>query len=298
MDFPLATAFLPLLRARDWGGELPPEQAVETLLAHALATARAAWPTVTILPSPLVAALAAHLPADAPFAEALGKLHVGDLALTCACAQGQPAALQALEARFLSQLPMLVGHIDRSPAFLDEVAQTLRERLLVRKGDCEPRITAYRGQGPLLGWLRAAAVRTALNLRRGKAVTSSQQLDETAARLLTPGDDPELDLIKVRYREEFQASLRAAFAALTDEQRNVLHMHLIGGLSTTRIGALFKVNHTTVSRWLAAARESIFDETRRLMSQRLRLRPEEFESLVRVLRSQLDLSLTGLLQSP
>lgn len=53
-----------------------------------------------------------------------------------------------------------------------------------------------------------------------------------------------------------------------------------------------------VSRWLAAARESIFDETRRLMSQRLRLRPEEFESLVRVLRSQLDLSLTGLLQSP
>lgn len=86
------------------------------------------------------------------------------------------------------------------------------------------------------------------------------------------------------------------FSALSDEQRNVLHMHRLGGLTTTLIGALFKVNHTTVSRWLAAVREAVCEETRRMLSGRLHLRPEELESLVRVSRSQLDLSLTGLLQ--
>lgn len=296
MNTSLATEFLSSLQLRSWSGTLPAEKVLEPILQGLLDRARAAWPTVALPSTLFLHALAACLPEGGEVADALGKLHTDDLYLACACAHGLTAAIQAFDARFLGQIPTMVGQIDRSPAFIDEVAQTLRERLLVRKGDAEPRIAAYRGQGPLLSWLRAAAVRAALNLRRGKAAKDSQPLETAAERLLTPGQDPELDIIKARYRDEFQAALRDSFTVLSDEQRSVLHMHLIGQLTTTRIGALFKVNHTTVSRWLAAAREAVFDETRRLLSQRLRLRPEEFESLVRVLRSQLDLSLTGLLQ--
>lgn len=86
-----------------------------------------------------------------------------------------------------------------------------------------------------------------------------------------------------------------SFSILPDEQRNVLHLHVVGGLSTPRIAALFKVNQSTVSRWIAAARESIFTQTRTLPGARLGLRAGEFESLVRLLRSQLDLSIGRLL---
>jgi hypothetical protein len=44
-----------------------------------------------------------------------------------------------------------------------EVCQVLREKLLTSASGQPPRLAGYLGQGPLAAWLRAAAVRTALN---------------------------------------------------------------------------------------------------------------------------------------
>ena len=48
---------------------------------------------------------------------------------------------------------------------VDDVKQELREKLLVASGAL-PRIADYLGEGPLTGWVRVSATRTALNLLR------------------------------------------------------------------------------------------------------------------------------------
>jgi RNA polymerase sigma-70 factor (ECF subfamily) len=270
-------------------------------LAAALSAAQAAWPGVTVDPAAYLAFLASRMEAEAnserSLAAQLAALHTADLYLVCGCIQGDAHALRAFDTAFLREVPRFIGHLDRAPAFCDEVAQVLRAKLLVRDGEKPPGLDSFGGRGPLTSWLRAAAVRAALNLRRRKIDQATDSAEEVSERILIPGQDPELDFIKARYRDEFKAALREAFSALSDEQRNVLHLHVVGGLSTPRIATLFKVNQSTVSRWIAAARESIFTQTRTLLGERLGLRTGEFESLVRLLRSQLDLSIGGLLST-
>jgi RNA polymerase sigma-70 factor (ECF subfamily) len=58
------------------------------------------------------------------------------------------------------------------------------------------------------------------------------------------------------------------------------------------------VNRSTVVRWLADVREALFKETRRLLRERLRLNDSEFESLMGLVRSDLDLSISIFLTAP
>jgi len=78
---------------------------------------------------------------------------------------------------------------------------------------------------------------------------------------------------------------------LTAEQRNLLRLHFLDGLNIEKIGAVMQVHRATVARWIAAAREEILENVRRDLNQRLRLEPSEFESLVNLVRSQLQVSI-------
>src|SRR6185369_4971546 len=95
-------------------------------------------------------------------------LHVADLFLACACALGDARALALFEDRLMTQVPTHVARIDRSPAFADEVKAQLRDKLFVARDGAPPKIAHYSGRGPLGGWLRVTAIRTAQNLLRGR----------------------------------------------------------------------------------------------------------------------------------
>jgi RNA polymerase sigma-70 factor (ECF subfamily) len=51
------------------------------------------------------------------------------------------------------------------------------------------------------------------------------------------------------------------------------------------------VHRATSARWLKRVREQLYQETRRGLMARLRLTPSEFESALRLVRSQLDVSI-------
>jgi RNA polymerase sigma-70 factor (ECF subfamily) len=57
------------------------------------------------------------------------------------------------------------------------------------------------------------------------------------------------------------------------------------------------VHRATVARWLASAREVVLERTMAQLGDDLRLDPAELVSLIRVVRSELDVSLQGLLAS-
>lgn len=223
------------------------------------------------------------------------SLHIEDLYLACACAQGSEAALVEFERHYLAKVDHFLPAGDRQPAFLDELRQVLRDKFFVGRSGAPPRIAQYSGRGSLHSWVRTAAVHAARNLHRGRDNASLQTSSEAALGALISDPDPELSYLKDRYRQDFKEACQAAFASLPPEQRDVVRMHYVEGLNIDRIGVQLGVNRATVARWRIAARQSIFDETKRQLRSRLRLSDSEFGSLARLIRSQLDVSLAKVL---
>jgi len=231
-----------------------PSPALERALASALADARKAWPDVPVDESDFLERLAHHLPDGPPTAETIVAMHTAELYLACACARHEPHALSLFDARFMPEVGAFVAQIDASHAFADEVRQQLREKLFVGAGDVAPKILDYSARGPLGGWLRVAAVRVALNLRRGKdALTSGASATETV-EFVSPGADPELDYLKTRYGAELRDALRTTLAALPQDERTVMRMHYVDRLNIEEIGVAYHVHRATVARWIAASR--------------------------------------------
>jgi RNA polymerase sigma-70 factor (ECF subfamily) len=276
--------------ARDSAG-LPE---LEAHLAEILATARTAWPDLVLPTDIFLRYLAERLPKQVSLMDALRGLHVSDLYLACACAQGLPAAHVALDSRLLSKVDAAVTRLTGPGDAVAEVRQLLRERLLSSEDGKPPRIISYQGTGPLVAWLRAAAVRTALNSRRSARRRAHAEEEALAEGPMASGD-LELDYLRQRHRADFQTALAEALAALPSRERTVLRLHFVEGLSLERIGAMYQTHKSTVSRWLARAREDVLIDVRRRLAEQLQLSSEELQSLLRAMRSQLDASISSLL---
>ena len=256
---------------------------------------RLAWPGVSLPFAIYARHLYERLPEGTTYSCAgLAQLECVDLYLTCACVYRAPHALETLDAVFLAQVSHFVRRVDPSPAFADEVRQLLREKLFVGDGERSAKIGEYSGRGALLAWLRVAALRTALNLRRDRGLV----IDETRAPEAV-GDlhDPELDVIKERYRELFDRAVLDSFAELSTDHRSVMRLSLVAGLTTAEIGRMFQVNQSTVVRWLAAARAQVRERTRERLQELLQLSASEFESLVGLMLSRMDVNLSSALRS-
>jgi RNA polymerase sigma-70 factor (ECF subfamily) len=259
---------------------------MDDTVANALAQGRAAWPDVA-LDDDAFAARVAAVTAEDPGALA----HAADLYLACACAAGAPAALAAFERAFVKDVPRFVDRFRAGASFADEVAQLLREKLLIASAGTAPRIAEYAGRGPLRAWVRVAATRLALDLLRERGAAPAQMNDLEDAKVIDPGAGPALDLLKARYRDRFQAALESAIAALTPKQRTLLRMHHVDGYSLDRLATIQRVHRATIARWLADARDEIVTRTQEQLGDA----DSDFDSVVALVRSQLDLSVSRVL---
>jgi RNA polymerase sigma-70 factor (ECF subfamily) len=236
-------------------------------------------------------ALLRQVPQAGEDLEALRAVHAADLALALGCAAGSPLALAEFDRRFNTELTAALRRVDPSPAFIDEALQAVRERLFLRRERSGSKISTYAGTGPLAGWVRAVALRVALNLRRGAA--PEVPLNERLAEGISadaPG--PELHLLKSQYREAFQQSFRAALGTLTDQELNVLRLHFVSGLSLDRLGEMYQVHRATIARWVARARERLLLSTQRELQSRLSVGEDELHRILELVRSQLAITLT------
>jgi RNA polymerase sigma-70 factor, ECF subfamily len=225
--------------------------------------------------------------------------HADDLFLACACALAIPAALAAFD-RLLADVPAWVRHVEASPDLADEVSQRLRERLLVAPAGGRPRIVEYNGAGPLRAWLRVAAARTALNLRRNRGdrpMAPLEFVDQEGPALFAAGAEPELHVLRGAHQDTLREAMRDAFVWLSQEERTVLRLQYSARMTTEQIATALRLHRATVVRRLSQARTRMLGETRRLLSERLRLSGAETDALIDALRDDLDLSLTSLLQT-
>jgi RNA polymerase sigma-70 factor (ECF subfamily) len=259
------------------------------LVERILAEGRAAWPAVVIEPAALRESLAGRELGDPE------RLSAAELYLAVACARGDAAALAAFDQRYLSQVPRFVSRIDSAPSFADELKQTVRALLFVGAGLGEaPKILTYSGRGPLEGWVRVVTIHAALKLKKddGRLVPGA----EPAEHEPSPGADPEIGYLKAHYRQEFEQALERGVKALAVEERNTLRLYFLDGLSVVQIGAIQQVHASTVSRRLATARKALLVEVQKALREQLKVSPSELESVLRLLQSQMDVSLRSMFQ--
>jgi RNA polymerase sigma-70 factor (ECF subfamily) len=141
-----------------------------------------------------------------------------------------------------------------------------------------------------------SAVRTALNLRRQRREEPEEKGDPVAW-VLADHANPELEYVRRRYASELTTALREAFGGLSPDQRLVLRLHAVKGMTGDQIASTLQIHRATVVRWIARAREEILREATRSLRERTGVSSSELDSLIDALRSQVDLRLSQLLGS-
>jgi RNA polymerase sigma-70 factor (ECF subfamily) len=263
--------------------------ALEPALQSLWQRARAGGPDFGVEPDDFVRYVAQHVP-DGQETSALAALHAHDLLLAFACTRGIPTALRELERQHLSRVGEFITHVSRDHAFIDEVQQRLREKLLMGTAASAAKIGDYEGRGPLGGWVRVAAIRTATNARRDERPAESK-----LRSVLTSQADPELAAAKRQASAQVGAAMRRALAALSAEDRSLLKLHHVDGLTVDQLAPMFRAHRSTVARWIARAREQTLKLTLQALRDELGHDSKQARSLLRFAKSQLDLSLPRLL---
>lgn len=256
-------------------------------LARLVEEGRAAWGALDVGADLFVAQLASHIPADEEIAKALSRAHAADLHLACACANGVPGAAEALKRTYEPALLAYVRKTLGSSLIVDEVWQALLVKLLVGDGD-RATIACFGGRGPLAAWLKIAAYRLGLNLLRSEGKLELTSLEALAGAI--HDRDPELDLLRARYGEALRVALSDAFRGLNSHERVLVQLAYVEGMTHARISVMYRVNQSTITRRLFEIRERIAASVQRSMRVRAGVEPSELLSIVRLLGSQIDLS--------
>jgi RNA polymerase sigma-70 factor (ECF subfamily) len=297
---PLAPAFLdaapPAARATL---EALPD--LERKLWALVAEGRAAWPSLAIDGNDVVAFIGRQI-SDAP-EEALEGLRPADLYLACACAKQVPAAINLFDRDYIKEVDIALARMRITGSRLADVKQLVRQRLFVGGGTAGAptspgKISEYAGRGDLRRWVRSVAVRTCLNdLRKGKREILVDD-DQMIAQHAVSADDPEVEYMKRTYAAEFKQAFSDALSQLGPREQTLLRYHHVDGLNIDEIGAIYRVHRVTAFRWLEKAKEMLVRSTLETLRTRLKLPSAELDSVLRMIRSQIHLSLIRHLGGP
>jgi RNA polymerase sigma-70 factor (ECF subfamily) len=258
------------------------------------AKAGRAWPKLHVEAATFAAHLWEVVDPSVGLDESLEKLHGGDLYLVCAGLEGDAEALAELDRLLTRSAASPLRRVLRTPEDIDDALQILRRKLLTAE-DGALRLADYAGRGPLEAWLRATAARVAIDLQRARRSSHSAG-DRVLALLSAPDADPEMLALTSEHRAAFEVALRRALSGLSSRERNALRLSTVDSLSLEAIGRLYAVNKSTVSRWLAQARQRVRAEVYRTFEKDLRIRGPELESYLGTLDRRLEASVTSLLQ--
>jgi RNA polymerase sigma-70 factor (ECF subfamily) len=291
-SLPLARALQAALPAEVEAGDLA---AVDAALAGALAAASDAWPAVSVDESWFARFVAEKLTSGTPASQALERMCLADLALASACAAGDSAAITVLDRMIGEQVSTAAELARAGAAARDEAAQVVRTLLLVDRAERPPAILDYAGRGPLGGWLRITATREVVRLLRN--TRREVELGDELVDGSTTAADPVLSSLKTRYRRELAEAFHTALAELSARDRTLLRYQLVDRLTIDDIAALHRVHRATAARWLSRIRDDLIETTRRLLAEKLGMADDEVASVLRLVQSELDISVIPYLQS-
>jgi RNA polymerase sigma-70 factor len=239
----------------------------------------------------LTRAVAKHVGADAPgdAAERLAEsLHLEDLALAVACAEGHEPAWNAFIASHQSDLNRAAVAIAGGPHGQDLADALIADLFgLDAKGTGQRRslFDYFHGRSKLSTWLRALLSRRHIDaLRAGRRTTSldaverpDELLDSRAGRSTPSDPDPD----RGRLAAALQQALDAALSALEPQDRLRLAYYHVDEMTLAQIGRQLGEHEATVSRKLTRIRQTLRERIDAALRDELRLGPEEIKACYR-----------------
>lgn len=225
-------------------------------LTDALARARARAPRIDVDDEAFSAWVRERLPADDAVDPA--TVDVDGLLVAHGCIVGAAGALAVFEQELIPAIAQVIARADVPDP--DGLVASMSELMLVDAPGRPPKLAAYRGTGPLRAFVRVCAVREALMAKRRARPIIEVPDDQAMADVV--GLDPELELIKRDASQAFRQAFSAALAELPDRDKNVLRYHVVDGLRGDDVAAIYGVHPSSVSRWLASARNRLLELTR------------------------------------
>jgi len=264
------------------------------LLEEVRLRAQEAWPSLAIAETQFYPYLAARIAGNKTPTELLEEADVPGLYLACGCGLGDQAALQAFQVLLAPYVRSVGNRMGFSASDAEDLVAALSEQLLFPGGDIEPRIKQYQGRGNLRSWLKVCITRMALR-RKSKDKRRSDVHEQAQLLPEDPSDDLLLAYLRRQYRGPFTQAFRDAFRNLCTEDRLLMRRKFVDGLTGDELAALLGVHRATVVRNLTRVRKELVEDIRVRLIQKLQVGADEVDSIIRVLRSQLDASFNSLL---
>jgi RNA polymerase sigma-70 factor (ECF subfamily) len=229
----------------------------------------------------------------------LKSLHLEDLALACACAEGVEAAWEFFVAYFRQDLRAAARAILRTSGAGDDVrAEELADSLYAELYGVSPTgserrkslFEYFHGRSKLSTWLRAVLAQRHVDLLRTGWRTVSLETEEEAPREITSGaaswrgssktytrksphplaqseDSLPADPDREKYLARLDAALSAAIAGLAARERMLLACYYVDQITLAEIGRTMGEHESTVSRQLDRIRRALREDvTRTLLS--------------------------------
>ena len=185
------------------------------------------------------------------------SLHLEDLALACACAQGSDAAWEHFIREYRPGLYRAADAIDPSGGSRD-LADSLYGELFgldVRDGERRSHFRYFHGRSSLSTWLRA--VLSQRHVDRLRSTRRQDPLPEDEAPGAIPAPSNDVDPQRSGYVSLMRRSVTAAVTTLEPRDRLRLRCYYAQDLTLAQIGRMLNESEATASRHLSRARRDI-----------------------------------------
>jgi RNA polymerase sigma-70 factor, ECF subfamily len=205
----------------------------------------------------------------------LTGLHLGDLALACACADGDE---EAWDHFMMEQRPLLYRAADalEPGGGARDLADSLYAELYglrERAGERQSLFHYFHGRSSLTTWLRAVlAQRHVDRLRTNRRI---EALPDEESPEAVPASPQTIDPDRERYLRLIHQALKRAIANLDSRDRFRLACYYAQQLTLAETARLLGEHEATSSRQLGRARRAIRDDVERQLKEEQRLTEAE-----------------------
>ena len=201
----------------------------------------------------------------------LDSLHLEDLALACACAEGSEAAWEHVIREHRPALYRAADAIDPTGGARD-LADSLYAELFgltERDGERRSHFRYFHGRSSLATWLRAVLAQRHVDRLRSRRRLDPLPDDEAAIAIAATVTT--VEPARARYVAIMRAAIAAAVALLAPRDRLRLTCYYSQELTLAQIGRALGEHEATVSRHLTRTRRTIRDTVERDLAGRERL---------------------------
>ena len=197
----------------------------------------------------------------------LASLHLEDLALACACAEGHEGAWEHFVREHRQVLYRAADAIDRTGGTRD-LADALYGELFgltERDGERRSLFRYFHGRSSLATWLRAVLAQRHVDRLRGAQLLDPLPAEDDSDTI--PAKVDSLNPERARFLALMRRAVTAAVARLAPRDRLRLACYYAQDLTLAEIGRGLGEHEATSSRHLARARRAIREDVERQLQQ-------------------------------